>query len=218
MRKNKVKREYLNNIHDVLRVIQQHPDKSEHQRIRRIVDLLMQVAATPKGAENAPHELAEDWLDVLLDKYKWSVAARTDDNGRLGMGFIARWQDEPDEDVARWEGNAIRLLTEIDPRLLRICAGKSGKCKGLFYATRPNNNTCSRACISKRYDDDPVKHEARLERQRANDKLEKRRQKKAESGTRLPGGSALNRRKKPKTKEGAWIQDKGGLAAHARVR
>jgi hypothetical protein len=189
-----------NPIDEILLRIQRYPDVAEHQRVRRIVDLLMQ--------ESGPFEIAEDELDCLLSAYQWDAAAIFE-NGCLRVGFQPRVKPMP----SAWERDAVLALMSANPYLIRRCTGNSGMCKGLFYATRTNNTTCCRACISARYDSDPVKYQARLETQRANHTVEKDRQD-ADAKRALLSGHIRKRTRsdhKVATDSEAWLRDAGGL-------
>jgi hypothetical protein len=159
--------------------------------------------------ENGPFEIAEDELDCILSAYQWDAAILFM-NGRLRIGFQPRMNPTP----SAWERDAVLALMEANPYYIRRCTGNSGKCKGLFYATRIDNTTCSRACISARYDEDPVKYEARLKMQRANHKTVKYQQD-AAAKRALPNGHVIKNRTradhKTATDSEAWIVDRGGL-------
>jgi hypothetical protein len=105
---------------------------------------------------------------------------------------------------------------DAKPHFIKRCTGGSGKCKGLFYATRIDKTTCSRACISARYDADPKKYEARLEAQRANHAtLKKLQDTEAKRAARDVGRVTAKRARadhKTTTDSAAWIVARGGLA------
>lgn len=157
-----------NPIDEILTRIQRAPEVPEHKRVLDIVKLMMRLAEFQPGMEHGPHEAAENELDILLSGYTWSTATLFQ-NGRVRIGFQPTWEPTP----SLWERDAMLALFDADPHLIRQCEGSSGKCKGLFYATRIDNTTCSRACISARYDGDAVKYQARLETQRNNHRAEK---------------------------------------------
>jgi hypothetical protein len=196
-------------IEGVLARIQRHPEVPEHQRVRRIVDLIMSLAQLKPGMENGPLEIAEDELDCILSAYQWD-AATLFKNGRLRIGFQPRMNPLP----SAWERDAVLALMEANPYYIRRCTGKSGMCKGLFYATRIDNTTCSRACISARYDGDPVKYEARLKTQRANHKTVKDQQDSAAKGA-LGAGHVIAKRvrtdHRTTTDSESWLVGAGNL-------
>jgi hypothetical protein len=153
-------------IDGILARIQRQPELPEHQRVRRIVELIMTLAQLQPGMVNGPFEIAENELDCILTAYQWD-AATLFEKGRVRIGF------QPRIKTSMWERDAVLALMDANPYFIRRCTGNSGKCKDLFYATRSTNTTCSRACISARYDGDHLKYEARLQTQRANHKTVK---------------------------------------------
>lgn len=203
-------------IDGILARIQRQPEVPEHQRVRRIVDLIMKLAQLKPGMVNGPFEIAEDELDCILSGYRWE-AATLFQNGRVRIGFQPRINPMP----SLWERDAVLALMEANPYFIRRCTGKSGKCKGLFYATRSTNTTCSRACISARYDGDPVKYEARLKTQRANHKTVKDQQD-AAAKRALPAGHVNAKRvradHRTKTDSESWLSGAGGLVAAGNLR
>lgn len=196
-----------NPVDGILARIQRQPDVPEHQRVRCIVDLIMTLAQLQPGMLNGPFERAEDELDIILSAYRWQPATLFQ-NGRVRIGF------QPRIKTSMWERDAVLALMDANPYFIRRCTGNSGKCKGLFYATRSTNTTCSRACISARYDGDPVKYEARLKTQRANHKTVKSQQD-AAAKRALPAGHVIAKRARADhrttTDSESWIADAGNL-------
>lgn len=196
-------------IDGILTRMQRQPDVAEHQRVRRIIDLIMTLAQLQPETKDGPFEIAEDELDSILSAYQWD-AATTFTNDRLRIGFQPRMNPTP----SAWERDAVLALMDANPYFFRRCTGDSGVCKGLFYATRIDNTTCSRACISARYDGDPVKYKARLKTQRANHKTLKSQQDAAakralRDGHVVPKRTRADRR--TTTDSDAWIIGRGGL-------
>jgi phage protein D len=153
-------------------------------------------------------------LDCLLCAYQWD-AATLFENGRVRIGF------QPRTKTSMWERDAVLALMDANPYFIRRCTGNSGKCKGLFYATRSTNTTCSRACISARYDGDPVKYEARLKTQRANHKSVKSQQD-AAAKRALPAGHVIAKRARADhratTDSESWLVGAGGLVAAGNLK
>jgi hypothetical protein len=128
----------------------------------------------------------------------------------LRIGFQPRMNPMP----SAWERDAVLALMEANPYYIRRCTGNSGMCKGLFYATRNDNTTCSRACISARYDEDPVKYEARLKTQRANHKIVKDQQDAAARRAVATGHFTAKRKRadhRTTTDSESWLVDAGNL-------
>ena len=203
-------------IDGILTRIQKYPDIPEHRRVRRIVDLIMKLAQLQPEMLNGPFEIAEDELHCILSAYQWDAAVLFDKkNGRVQIGF------QPLTKTSMWERDAVLALMEANPYFIRRCTGKSGKCKGLFYATRSTNTTCSRACISARYDGDPVKYEARLKTQRANHKTVKKHQD-AAANRALSAGRVIAKRARAdhrtKTDSESWIAGAGNLIDAGNLR
>lgn len=196
-------------IDGILARIQRQPEVPEHQRVRRIVDLIMALAQLHPGMLNGPFEIAEDELDCILSAYQWDAAALFE-KGRVRIGFQPRMNPMP----SAWERDAVLALMEANPYFIRRCTGNSGMCKGLFYATRIDNTTCSRACISARYDGDPVKYEARLKTQRANHMTVKEQQnasaKRALAARQVTANRARADRRTTTDSE-SWLVDAGNL-------
>jgi hypothetical protein len=203
-------------IDGILARIQRQPELPEHQRVRRIVDLIMTLARLQPEMLNGPFEIAEDELHCILSAYQWDAAVLFDKkSGCVRIGF------QPRTKTSMWERDAVLALMEANPYFIRRCTGKSGKCKGLFYATRSTNTTCSRACISARYDGDPVKYEARLKTQRANHKVVKDQQY-AAAKRALPAGHVNAKRARAdhrtKTDSESWLEGAGNLIAAGNLR
>lgn len=196
-------------IDGILARIQRYPDVPEHQRVRRIVDLIMSLAELQPGMVNGPFEVAEDELDRILSAYRWE-AATLFQNGRVRIGFQPRMNPMP----SAWERDGVLALMEANPYYIRRCTGNSGMCKGLFYATRSDNTTCSRACISARYDGDPVKYEARLKTQRKNHRTVKDLQDAQQKGA-LAAGHVIAKRvradHRTTTDSESWLVDAGNM-------
>ena len=196
-------------IDGILARIQRYPDIPEHQRVRRIVDLIMSLAELQPEMVNGPFEFAEDELHRILSSYRWE-AATLFQNGRVRIGFQPRMNPLP----SVWERDAVLALMDANPYYIRRCTGNSGMCKGLFYATRIDNTTCSRACISARYDGDPAKYQARLKTQRANHTTVKDLQS-ADAKRALLSGRVISKRTRADHKvtsdSEAWLRDAGGL-------
>lgn len=194
-------------IDGILARIQKQPEVPEHQRVRRIVELIMSLAQLRPGMVNGPFEIAEDELDCILSAYQWD-AATLFENGRVRIGF------QPRTKTSMWERDAVLALMDANPYFIRRCTGNSGKCKGLFYATRSTNTMCSRACISARYDQDPEKYEARLRTQRANHKTVKGQQDAAARRALATGHVKVKRARADRritTDSESWLSDAGNL-------
>lgn len=203
-------------IDGILARIQKQPEVPEHQRVRRIVELIMSLARLHPGMLNGPFEIAEDELDIILSAYKWDAATLFDDKkGRVRIGF------QPRIKTSMWERDAVLALMDANPYFIRRCSGNSGKCKGLFYATRSTNTMCSRACISARYDRDLEKYQARLRTQRANHKTVKGQQD-AAAKRALAAGHVIARRARADhrttTDSETWLSDAGGLVTAGNLK
>lgn len=198
-------------IDGILARIQRQPDDPAHQRVRRIVEELITLAKSKPADWNGPLEEAEVTLENLFLAYRWEVGVLYRDK-RLVVGLQPTIRPQP----SAWERDAVLALMNANPHLIKSCTGRSGKCKGLFYANRVDNTTCSRACISARYDADPKKYEARLEAQRANHATMKKLQDaEAKRAARAVGRVTAKRTRadqKTKTDSAAWIVARGGLA------
>jgi hypothetical protein len=198
-------------IDRILARIQRQPDVPDHRRVRCIVEELITLARSKPRDWNGPLERAEVTLENLFRSYRWEVGFLFRDK-RLIVGLQPTISPRP----SAWERDAVLALMHADPHLIKSCTGRSGKCKGLFYATRGNNTTCSRACISARHDADPKKYEARLEAQRANHKTTKKQQdaeaKRAARGVGRVTAKRPRADQKTKTDSSAWIVARGGLA------
>jgi hypothetical protein len=198
-------------IDRILARIQRQPDDLAHQKVRKIVDLLIVLAKSKPRDWNGPLEIAEATLEKLFLDYRWEVGVLYRDK-RLIVGLQPTINPRP----SAWERDAVLALMDADPHLIKSCTGRSGKCKGLFYATRANNTTCSRACISARHDADPKKYGARLKVQRENHAATKKLQDaEAKRAARAVGRVAAKRTRadhKTTTDSATWIVARGGLA------
>jgi hypothetical protein len=190
MRKNKERIDTLDgeDLAEILRRVQDSPDREECARILQIVECMSRLDCKAPTRTKAQ---AVSRLTRLLQPYVWTRRVIPQPDGFASV-YVNPMATAMLSKAESWERYAVGLLLDAVPALdspprIRRCL----ECRTWFFAAkRLDQKYCGNVCRQRTYDADPEHRASKAKKMRANRKMLKEQASKPKSGVGLRRGKA----------------------------